>query len=349
MYRFEYPNTLYWLLSIIPIATLFVYYLISSKNKRKNLGNENLVKQHIPQYFLLSKWIKFFLYTLALTSLIIGLANFQTYSGTHEVKVKGSDIIVCMDISNSMLAQDLSPNRLERAKLALQKMVDNLQGDKISIIVFAGDAHILLPLTVDYNVAKIFIQSINTNMISTQGTNIESALQKALEIIENSNDITDNKAVILMTDGENQDGDATQIVNQLASKNIPIHSIGIGSEQGAPIPIYEHGRMVGYKKDKEGNTVITKLNKELLHQISSAANGIVVIASNNDFGLNTILKEIKKLNKAETNTVQFKDYESQYQWFLGISILLLVIDFLITETKPEWITKITHWIKSSTQ
>lgn len=348
MYRIEHPEILYWLFALILILGLFIYQLINAKTKRKQLGNELLVKQHIPQYFAFSKWLKFFVYSLALAATIIGLANFQTYSGTHEVKVKGSDIIVCMDISNSMLAQDLSPNRLERAKLALQKMIDHLQGDKISIIVFAGDAHILLPLTVDYNVAKIFVQSISTNMISTQGTNIESALQKSMEIIENSNDIADNKAVILITDGENQDGDAMNVANQLVEKNIPIHCIGIGSEQGAPIPIYEHGKMIGYKKDKDGNTVITKLNKEMLHQISGATNGLFVVASNVDFGLETVLKEIKKLNKTETNTLIFKDYESQYQWFLGMSIVLLIIDFLITEKKPAWISKITQWIHSST-
>ncbi len=345
MYRFEHDKILYWLISLIVVLLIFLYHLISSKNKRKKLGNEDLIKQHIPQFFLLSKWIKFLLYSLALTSLIIGLANFQTYSGTHEVKVKGSDIIVCIDISNSMLAQDLSPNRLERAKLALQKMIDNLQGDKIAIIVFAGDAFTLLPLTVDYNIAKIFVQSINTNMLSIQGTNVASALQEALEIIENAHSTTNNKAVILITDGEELDGNALQLTNQFVEKNIPIHSIGIGSEQGAPIPIYENNRMIGFKKDKEGNTVITKLNKDFLHQLSSTTNGIVVLTSNSDFGLNTVLKEIKKLNKAETDTLQFKDYESQYQWFIAISIILLIIESLITETKPAWTKTLSEWLK----
>ncbi len=344
MYRFEHKEYLYWLLLLIVLLIVFIISLIRAKNKRTLLGVENLVLQHIPQLYVFSKWLKFILFSLSIASLIIALANFQIFTGSHEVKVKGSDIIVCLDISNSMLAQDLSPNRLERAKMALQKMVDNLQGDKIAIIVFAGDSYVLLPLTVDYNAAKIFIQSIKTDMISIQGTNVGSALQKTLESFENSNNLTNNKAVILITDGEDHDGNAFEIAKQFAEKNIPIHCIGIGSEQGAPIPVYENGRMIGYKKDKEGNTVITKLNKNFLNELSSETQGIVVIASNSDFGLNTLLKEIKKLNKAETDTVQFKDYESQYQWFLGISLFLLLIEFLISETKPKWLSIFGRWL-----
>jgi Ca-activated chloride channel family protein len=345
MYRFEHKEMLYWLLTLVVVLILFLYAQIRAKNKRKELGNEDLVLQHIPYYFAFLKWIKFILYSLSLALLIIGVANFQTFSGSHEVKVKGSDIIVCLDISNSMLAQDLSPNRLERAKMALQKMIDNLQGDKISIIVFAGDAYVLLPLTVDYNVAKIFVQSINTDMISVQGTNVSSALQKALEAFENGTNASNNKALILITDGEDHDGNAIELAQQFKEKNIPIHCIGIGSEQGAPIPVYQQGRMIGYKKDKEGNTVITKLNKEFLQELSSQTNGLVVIATNSDFGLNTLLKEIKKLNKSETDTLLFKDYESQYQWFLGLSLFLLIIDFLITETKPKWLIHFSKWMK----
>jgi Ca-activated chloride channel family protein len=345
MYRFEHKEFLYWLMVLIPITLIFIYYLISSKNKRKKLGDETLVKQHIPDYFPLIKWLKFFLIIISITSLIFGLANLQTFSGSHEVKVKGSDIMICLDISNSMLAQDLTPNRLERAKMALQKMIDNLQGDKIGIIVFAGDAFVLLPMTVDYNAAKIFVQSINTKMISTQGTNISAALQKALESFENGSNVANNKVVILITDGEDHDGNALEIAKLFSEKNIPIHCIGIGSEQGAPIPVYENNRMIGYKKDKDGNTVITKLNKEILHELSSQTNGLVVIASNTDFGLNTLLKEIKKLNKSETDTLTFNDYESQYQWFIGLALFLLIIEFLITESKPHWIKNLSNWIK----
>ncbi|MCX7728578.1 MAG: VWA domain-containing protein [Bacteroidia bacterium] len=345
MYRFEHKEILYWLFSLILTTGLFIFYLISSKKKRKLLGAYSLVLQHIPQYFALFKWTKFVLFSLALALMIIGLANFQIFTGSHEVKVKGSDIIVCLDISNSMLAQDLSPNRLERAKMALQKMIDQLQGDKIGIIVFAGDAYALLPLTVDYNAAKIFVQSINTDMISVQGTNVGSALQKSLDYFENGSTQANNKAVILITDGEDHDGNAIEIAKQLAEKNIPVHSVGIGSEQGAPIPIYQNGKMIGYKKDKEGNTVITKLNKEFLHDISSETKGIVVIASNSDFGLNTLLKEIKHLDKAETNTLTFKDYESQYQWFVGIALLFLIIEFLLPETKPQWTSVFSKWLK----
>ncbi len=345
MYRFEHKETLYWLFAILLFIGIFIYYLFYSKKKKKQLGSETLVMQHIPQYFALSKWLKFIFYMMAFTSLVIGLANLQTFSKTHEVKVKGSDIIVCLDISNSMLAQDLSPNRLERAKMALQKMIDNLQGDKIGIILFAGDAFTLLPLTADYNVAKIFVQSINTQMISIQGTNVGAALEKAIESFKKDRSTINNKAIILITDGEDHDGSAIEKSQYFTEKNISIHCIGIGSEQGAPIPIYENGRMIGYKKDKDGNTIITKLNKNFLHKISSQTNGLTVLASNNNFGLNALLKEIKKLNKSETDTIKFHDYDSQYQWFLGLSVFFLIIDFLLPETKPKWIKLFSNWLK----
>lgn len=345
MYRFEHKEYLYWLFSVVMIAIVFIFYLIKSKQDRKKLGNYHLVLKHIPAFFPPFKWLKFILFTFSLVSLILALANFQVFTGSHEVKVKGSDIMICLDISNSMLAQDLSPNRLERAKMALQKMIENLQGDKIGIIVFAGDAYTLLPLTVDYNAAKIFVQSINTEMISEQGTNVGTALQKAIEAFENSNGVANNKAVILITDGEDHDGNAIEIAKQFREKNIPIHSIGIGSEQGAPIPVYQNGKMIGYKKDKEGNTVITKLNKDFLHQLSSETKGIVVIASNSDFGLNTLLKQIKQLNKADTNTLTFNDYESQYQWFIAIALVLLIIEYLLPDTKPQWIEIFSKFIK----
>lgn len=345
MYRFEHSEYLYVLIVLIFTTLLFVFYLLYNKKKRKQLGDLSLVMQHLPGYFLFFKWIKFILFSFALILIIIGLANFQIFTGSREVKVKGADIIVCFDISNSMLAQDLSPNRLERAKMALQKMVDRLQGDKIGIIVFAGDAYTLLPLTIDYNAAKIFIQSISTEMISVQGTNVGAALQKALESFDNSAKDANNKAIILITDGEDHDGNAIEVAKQLAEKNIPIHSIGIGSEQGAPIPVYQNGKVMGFKKDKEGNTVITKLNKEFLHQLSSETRGMVVLATNTDFGLNTLLNEIKKLDKSDTNTLIFKDYESQYQWFIGLALFLLIVEFLIPDVKPQWFKKLTERLK----
>lgn len=345
MYRFEHIEYLYWLFALILIFFLFIFNLITNKRKRKLLGRIQLVSQHIPACFPLFKWLKFLLFGVALIFVILGLANFQIYTGSHEVKVKGSDIIVCLDISNSMLAEDLSPNRLEKAKMSLQKMVKKLQGDKIGVIVFAGNAYYLLPLTVDYNAAKIFIQSINTDMISAQGTNVGSGLQKAWESFEASNPTANNKAIILITDGEDHDGPAIEIAKQFTEYNIPIHCIGIGSEQGAPIPVYQNGKMIGFKKDKDGNIVITKLNKDFLQQISSETNGIVVIASNNDLGLDKLLKEIKKLNKAETNTITFKDYESQYQWLIGIALFLLIIEFLIPETQAQWINKLSELFK----
>ncbi len=340
MYRFEHKEYFYLLLSIVLMVVVFIIQQLLSKSRKEKLGKYNLVNEHFPLQFGLAKWLKFIFIIFAMFFLIIGIVNLQTFSGSREVKVKGSDIMICLDISNSMLAQDLTPNRLERAKMALQKMIDRLEGDKIGIIVFAGDAFVQLPLTVDYNAAKIFIQSINTNMVSIQGTNVGSALQKAIESFDNSNGIPNSKAIILITDGEDHDGDALKIAEDAANKNIPIHCIGIGSENGAPIPIIENGRVTGFKKDKEGNTVITKLNKTFIEDIAEKTKGIVVLATNTDFGLNTLLDEIKKLGKGNTDTLEFKDYDSQYQWFIALSLFFLTLDFLLSERKPKWLTSI---------
>lgn len=275
---------------------------------------------------------------LGFSSLIIALCNLQTGTKLTEVKREGADIIVCIDVSNSMLAQDLSPNRLTRAKYALEKMIDGLEGDRLGLVIFAGEAYVQLPITTDYSAAKLFLESIGPGMVPVQGTNISDAIIKASESF--SNDEGKNRAIILITDGENHDSEAIQAAEDANKKNIMINTIGIGSVNGVPIPLVENGVIKGYRKDKEGQTVITKLNVNLLKTIASKANGAFVQASQADIGLGAVLDKIGELDKVQLENKMYTDYEDQFQWFLGLALLLFFIEFLISERVSEWFKKI---------
>jgi len=337
MFRFE-NNIFFYAFAIIPfMLVVFIWYLYSSKKQLKKLGELHLVKTLVPDVSNSKKIIKFILLMLAFSSLILAVCNLQTGSKTQEVKREGADIIVCLDVSNSMLAQDLSPNRLERAKFAIEKMIDKLQGDRLGIIIFAGEAYVQLPITTDYGAAKLFLGSINTQMVPTQGTNIGAAIRKALEGF--SKDLEKNKTIVIITDGENHEPEAIEAAEDAAKAGIIVNCIGVGSENGVPIPIVNNGVISGYRKDKEGNTVVTKLNKEVLQEIAGKADGIFVQATNADIGLNAILDKLEQLEKKQIDTKMYTDYEDQFQWFFGLALIFFTLEFFISERVSNWFRK----------
>lgn len=281
---------------------------------------------------------KFILFCLAFIFLILGLANPQIGSKLEEVKREGVDIIIALDVSNSMLAEDLSPNRLERAKRAIEQLVDKLHNDRIGIIVFGGQAYTQLPITTDYAAAKLFLSTTSTDLIPTQGTAIGAAISLAMESFDFKNN--SGKTIVIITDGEDHEGDVMEEIKSATEKQVVIHTIGMGSSQGAPIPIYKQGRQLGFKKDKEGNSVVTKLNEEMLAQIASTGNGIYVRASNAESGLNIILDKINKMQKAEFGTKIYTDYEDRFQYFIAISLFFLLVEFMVSERKSKWISGI---------
>lgn len=334
MFRFE-NHIFFYAFAILPVMLIvFMWYLYSTKKQLKKLGEYSLVKSLVPDVSKSKKVTKFILLLLGFSSLILALCNLQTGSKTEEVKREGADIIVCLDVSNSMMAQDLSPNRLERAKYALEKMIDKLQGDRLGIIVFAGEAYVQLPITTDYSAAKLFLGSINTEMVPTQGTNIGAAIRKALEGF--SKDEEKNKTIVVITDGENHEPEAVEATEEAAKAGIIINTIGVGSENGVPIPIMQGGQVAGYRKDKDGNTVVTKLNKEVLQEIAGKTDGIFVQATNADIGLNAILDKLAQMDKKMIDTKMFTDYEDQFQWFLGLALLFLILEFFISERVSNW-------------
>ncbi len=338
MLRFE--NILFlWGLGIIPVLIIiFMLLMIRKKQRLQKLGEFRLILNMIPDVSLARQIVKFIFYSYALFFLILGIANLQTGSKMQEVKRNGADIMLCLDVSNSMMAEDLKPNRLERAKQAIEKMIDKLEGDRIGMIVFAGDAYVQLPITTDYGAAKLFLGSISPGMVPTQGTAIGAAIEKALGAF--GKDEGKNKAIVIITDGENHEDDAIKLAEEADKNDISIHTIGIGSDAGVPIPIYQNGVPAGYRKDREGNTVITKLNDQLLKEIAGETNGVYVKASNADVGLGAVLNKIAELDKKEIESKRYTDYEDQFQWFIGAALLFLLIEFFINEKVNAWFRRL---------
>jgi Ca-activated chloride channel family protein len=241
--------------------------------------------------------------------------------------------MIALDISNSMLAEDIQPSRLERAKQAISKLVDRLSNDKIGMVVFAGEAFIQLPITTDYASAKMFLSTINTNMIGVQGTAIGSAIEKS--IVSFTPESETNKAIIVITDGENHEDDAVEKASQAVEKGIYVHTIGMGLPKGAPIPIKANNGTREYKKDQSGNVVVSKLNETMLQQIASAGNGIYIRANNTEVGLNALFDELNKMEKKEFEVESYSDYEDRFQYFIALSIFFLILEFIILNRRNK--------------
>lgn len=270
--------------------------------------------------------------------LVIALANPQIGSKLIEGERKGIDLVIALDVSTSMLAKDIEPSRLERSKQSISRLIDQLGNDRIGIVVFAGQAYVQLPITTDYAAAKMFLSAINTNIVPVQGTAIGAAIELSAKSFDNE---THSKAIIIITDGENHEDDPVKQAKTASDQGINIFTVGMGLPEGAPIPDYDsYNRQTGFKKDKQGNTVVTRLNEGMLQQIAAAGNGIYVRANNTQVGLNKIFDEISKLEKTEFESKIFSDYESRFHYFIALSLLFLILEILIFERKNKWLRKI---------
>lgn len=338
MFRFENIELLWGLLAIPLFVLLFIFVAKWKQNALKLFGELPIINQLMPEVSKGKPILKLILFSLAYTFLIFGLANPQIGTKLKEVKREGVDLMITLDVSNSMLAEDLSPNRLERAKRAISQLVDRLHNDRIGIIVFGGQAYVQLPITTDYAAAKLFLSTINTGIIPKQGTAIGNAIDLAVESFDF--DSKSGKAIIVITDGENHEDDAVASTQKATEKGVVVHTIGMGSAQGAPIPAYRRGQQIDYRKDKEGNTVVTKLNEQMLQEIAIAGNGTYVRATNAQAGLKHIMEKVNKMEKAEFGTKMYTDYEDRFQYFIGIALILLLIEFLISERKSRWLSDI---------
>lgn len=338
MIHFEHPNILYLLLLIVLFTLLFVWMRRRRRQQRLLFADEPLLHQLSPLESQRRPIIKFALLMLALACLIIAWANPQV--GTKMVKAErvGADVAICMDVSNSMMAEDISPNRLARSQKAVSTLLDKLGSDRISIVVFAGSAFIQMPLTNDYAAAKMFIDQTSPSMINTQGTAIGEAINQAMASFGYGDDEREwvkkkSRTIVVISDGENFEDDAIEAAHAAASEGVVVNTIGMGLEQGAPIPEYRNGMVAGYKKDIEGNTVTTKLNEQMMIDIADASKGIYVRANNINAGIDDIVKQIEKLDKENYGSAQFSEYESRYQYPLAAGLLLLIVEVMLLAKK----------------
>lgn len=343
MFRFEHTYIL-WGLALIPLMLLlFLWQKRWKKKARERFAESALFDQMNPLYSDVKFNTKFILFLLAFTFLIIGVANPQIGTKLEEIKREGIDLIVALDVSNSMKAEDLSPNRLERAKRAMLQLVDELKNDRLGIIVFAGQAYTQLPITTDYSAAKLFLGSVDTDMIPTQGTAIGAAIDLAIESFDYESG--GNKALIVVTDGENHEDDAIEAAGKAEKKGIKVYTIGMGTPNGAPIPTFRNGQKNGFRQDGAGNTVVSSLNEEMLAEIAAEGKGLYVRATNADAGFSKILDELSGLEKSEFESQVYTDYEDRFQFFIGIAVILLLISLLISEKKSKLVQKINLFEK----
>lgn len=336
MFRFAHPELLY-LLIIIPL--LIVFYVVMVRRKKKAIaefGNPELLKPLMPLLSFKRGIWKMVMLMIALLFVIVGVAGPQFGSKLQQVNKKGIELMIALDVSNSMLAQDIKPNRLEKAKIAISRMVEKLTNDKIGLIVFAGDAYVQLPITTDYSSAKLFLSNISTDIMPVQGTSIGAAIDLAARSFTPETETS--KAIIVITDGENHQDDALAAAKAAHEKGIVIHTIGMGLEQGAPIP--EKGNPGQFRKDAQGNIVISKLEEQTLRQIAEAGEGLYVRASNTDVGLNQLLDEVNRMEKTLLEERIYSDYAEKYQYFLLVGLFFIFLEFMILGRRNRHFMKI---------
>lgn len=338
MFRFAQPEYLYALLGLPLLWALFLWgRFVHRKNVRK-VGDPELVMQLMPDLSAGRPLLKITIFSLAWIFLVGGLARPQLGAKLETVKRSGVEIIVALDVSNSMLAEDIQPNRLERAKQAISRMVDRMENDRIGMVIFAGDAFVQVPVTSDYLSVKMFLSTLGPDIVPVQGT----AIGKAIELAAKSFTPGDNKskALIIITDGENHEEDPVAVAEKVHQEGITIHTIGIGKPEGAPIPITTKGGQRVYLKDRQGHTVISHLDEKTLSDIAIAGGGIYVRANNTSLGLNRIYEKIKGMDKEEMEAKVYSEYNEIFQYPIGLALLLLLIEWLILEKKNRFLKRI---------
>ena len=311
---------LLFLVPLMPLLYALMRYL--RRERLRRIGDESLVRQLMPSWSASKGWVRLVLFDLAFAFFVIGLARPQIGAKLQERETRGAEIMICLDVSNSMLARDYSPNRLERAKLAISRITDKLQDDRIGLIIFAGSSFVQLPITNDYVSAKMFLSSISTESVPVQGTAIGDAILTAARGFSAQSE--KSRAIIVITDGENHEDDPLAAAKQAAELGIRIYTVGVGSLRGEPIPM--DGDLM---KDKDGNIVVTRLDEDTLQQIAAAGGGAYVHAGNEEFGLNPIINDLRRLEAETFNSVVFEEYDEQYMYFFAVALVLLVIEMLI--------------------
>lgn len=318
-----------FLLLLIPFFFLIQALVLRLRRRRiRKFGDEKLVAQLMPSYAKAKVWVRLTLFSLGFFFFVIGLSRPQIGAKLKEHETKGAEIMIALDVSNSMLAEDYSPNRLERAKLAISRLVDKLRDDRIGLIVFAGNSFVQLPITTDYVSAKMFMNSISTESVPVQGTAIGEAINTAMRSFSSQSE--KSRAIIVITDGENHEDDPVAAAKQAAEMGVRVFAIGVGSPEGKPIPM--DGELL---KDKDGNIVVTRLDEKVLQEVAQAGNGVYVRAGNSEFGLNPIIEDIRRMEDEKYSSIVFEEYDEQFMYFLAIALFFFVIEMLVGDRRSK--------------
>ena len=347
MYKLEEPIYFY-ALAIIPVMiVIFLLVLWWKKRTQKKFADLELLEQLAPNSSVFKSTLKLLILSLGIAFLVLALVNPKMGSKLKTVKREGVDIVFALDVSRSMLAEDIAPNRLEKAKQVISKIIDNLGSDRVGVIIYAGNSYPLLPITTDHAAANMFLQNASPDLVSSQGTAINEALELAKTYY--NNDEQTNRFLVIISDGEDHQEETKQMAQNLSNDGVKVYTIGVGTEKGGPIPLRESGDLVGYKKDRKGETVITKRNAEVLQNIADIGNGKYIDGNITENPVKEISSIMANAQKSEFETKQFSDYKDQFQWFLGIGVFFLLLDVFLFEKKTKWVKKVDLFNEEKTK
>lgn len=337
MYQLEEKKYFIYFIAIIVLIFAYTLVLLWKKRKQKNFASLHLLNKLSPERSVFKSVLKMLFIVLGLSSLIFALVNLKTGTKLKTIKREGVDIVFALDVSKSMLAQDIAPSRLAKAKQIISKIIDKLGSDRVGIIIYAGNSFPLLPITTDHAAAKMFLQNANPDMVSSQGTAINDALELAKTYYNNEEQT--NKFLVLISDGEDHTEKNTTITESLANTGIKVFTIGVGTAKGSTIPLKIGNSFLGYKKDRKGEVVITKLHDAILKQIAIDGKGQYIYGNNTEKTVSAINEVLNKAEKQEFETIQYADFKDQFQWFIALGLLFLLLDIFMFDKKTKWISK----------
>lgn len=340
MFRFANPE---YLIALWVIPVLIILFVLFNKNRKRLLekfADRELHKSIIYSFSSAKSKLKFALILISISLLIIAYANPQVGTKMQEVKQTGIDVYILLDVSRSMQAEDIKPNRLEKAKFQISNLIQKLRGDRIGLVIFSGEAYIQFPLTTDYSAANLFLSAVDFNSVPQPGTAIASAINLATQSFDSA---ATDKAIIIITDGEDHEGDIDKAVENAVEKNIKIYTIGLGSPDGVPIPVYDNrGNVIGFRQDTNGQTVLTRLNENILREIANKGYGKYYRGNNYEDYLDKIYSDLSQLEQAEFGVKKVTDYEDRFYYFLAPAIILLLIEIFITDKRSPFFTRLNR-------
>ena len=324
IFEFAAPERLWWLCLVPIIIVTYALLTLWTKRKLRRFGNRATLRELMPDYSAARGWIKISLFALAVGFVVLAMARPQTGSKLRSVETEGREIVLAVDVSNSMLAEDTEPSRMARTRYAIQQLTRHMKNDHVGIVAFADDVEVLLPITSDYKMAESKLRSLSPALIANQGTDIGEALEVSLLSFSNQSRNARNRVIILITDGEAHDSKALEVAERAKEEGVVICRIGIGTPEGTTLKI--DGQMI---EDEDGKMVVTKLNEQLLMDIASATGGVYMRSTNANFGLEEVIAELDEMESAKLTHRNFEEYDEEYMWFLGVALLLLIIEGLV--------------------